>query len=372
MMTEGERISGEGCKNDHSSEETELATNKYRHDAQENDKSSQWMYTSGDFKNGAIGLYNIGLTCCLNSLLQTFYMNRDFTNILQGITVPEGTVLEENVPYQLRRLFEQMQESREKAIHPYRFIRCLQINQIKLNIQHDAAELFFTLWNLIHSQIPQLRLAERLSTLYTIQVLEYVTCLQCSLERTRDSIMLTLPLSVSGSRFHRPEKLEDALRYFFQPEKRMEDNKCFCPQCEKETLSLQGIRLKSLPQILTLHIKRITSRNSPWAQKISCTLPFPKNLDLSEVLESECIHLKPEEQTDCLYKLFAVIAHSGTASFGHYCAYIRNFKDKKWYCFNDSSVCKVSWDDIKCTFGNFSFHWGETAYLLVYRKAESL
>lgn len=42
------------------------------------------------------------------------------------------------------------------------------------------------------------------------------------------------------------------------------------------------------------------------------------------------------------YELFAVVAHSGSASCGHYCAYIRSLTDCKWYCFNDSEVCQVS------------------------------
>lgn len=41
------------------------------------------------------------------------------------------------------------------------------------------------------------------------------------------------------------------------------------------------------------------------------------------------------------YELFAVVAHVGLADFGHYCAYIRNPVDGKWFCFNDSHVCRV-------------------------------
>lgn len=41
------------------------------------------------------------------------------------------------------------------------------------------------------------------------------------------------------------------------------------------------------------------------------------------------------------YELFAVVAHSGSTSYGHYCAYIRSLTERKWYCFNDSEVCQV-------------------------------
>lgn len=57
----------------------------------------------------------------------------------------------------------------------------------------------------------------------------------------------------------------------------------------------------------------------------------------------ESVHIS--FQDDGLYDLFAVVAHSGKAKFGHYCAYIRSFTDHRWYCFNDSSVCKVRQPD---------------------------
>jgi ubiquitin carboxyl-terminal hydrolase 47 len=35
--------------------------------------------------------------------------------------------------------------------------------------------------------------------------------------------------------------------------------------------------------------------------------------------------------------------HSGGALGGHYYAYIKSFENGDWYCFNDSSVEKISW-----------------------------
>lgn len=51
-----------------------------------------------------------------------------------------------------------------------------------------------------------------------------------------------------------------------------------------------------------------------------------------------CVSLQATWQ----YELFAVVAHSGSTSCGHYCAYIRSLTECKWYCFNDSEVCQVS------------------------------
>ena len=42
-----------------------------------------------------------------------------------------------------------------------------------------------------------------------------------------------------------------------------------------------------------------------------------------------------------LYQLFSIMVHSGSASGGHYYAYIKDFTSGEWFCFNDQSVTKV-------------------------------
>lgn len=43
-----------------------------------------------------------------------------------------------------------------------------------------------------------------------------------------------------------------------------------------------------------------------------------------------------------IYELFAIMIHSGSASGGHYYAYIKEFETGEWFCFNDQSVTPVS------------------------------
>lgn len=42
------------------------------------------------------------------------------------------------------------------------------------------------------------------------------------------------------------------------------------------------------------------------------------------------------------YELFSIMIHSGSASGGHYYAYIKDFETGQWHCFNDQSVSTVS------------------------------
>lgn len=47
------------------------------------------------------------------------------------------------------------------------------------------------------------------------------------------------------------------------------------------------------------------------------------------------------------YNLIAVSNHYGGMGGGHYTAYARNYKDDKWYHFDDSSVSAFSEDRVK-------------------------
>ncbi|NXQ01649.1 UBP18 hydrolase, partial [Vidua macroura] len=317
----------------------------------------------------AIGLYNLGQSCCLNSLLQVFLMNIRFTRILRRITVPSSPAQRrKNVPYQMLLLLEKMQCGKCKAVSPTDLACCLSEHRVKLFVQHDAAQLFLTLWNLLKKQMKKPELVEELSDLYTICIQEHLACQKCSFEVKSNSTMLTLPLPVLDANSHRLKTLEDCLQYFFHPEELTGQNMCFCQQCGRKTTFLQSMKLVHLPQTLTLHLKRFCFERSSLTHKLSHHLPFPQELDLREVLtESQC-QADDSEKATWQYELFAVVAHSGSSSCGHYCAYVRRLTDCKWYCFNDSEVCQVSWDDVKCTYGHSNLCWRETAYLLFYMK----
>lgn len=77
------------------------------------------------------------------------------------------------------------------------------------------------------------------------------------------------------------------------------------------------------------------------------------------------------------YELFSIMIHSGSASGGHYYAYIKSFENSQWYCFNDQSVSRVYGDDIERTYGGLesSRHYyssayssSTNAYMLMYRQ----
>ncbi|KAM5311042.1 LOW QUALITY PROTEIN: ubl carboxyl-terminal hydrolase 18 [Glossophaga mutica] len=325
-----------------------------------------------DSPHGLVGLHNLGQTCCLNSLIQVLVRNVGFTRILKRLKVPVGLEAQKSsVPFQLLLLLERMQDSRQKAVRPMELVYSLQKHSVPVFVQHDAAQLYLTVWNLIEDQITDVDLAERLQALHTIRTRETFVCLDCAGESSRDSSALTLPLSLFDADSHLLGTLEEALHCFFQPRLLSSESRCFCEHCGRRTAGQQVLKLTRLPQTLTIHLMRFSVRNAR-TEKLRSSLQFPQRLDLGQVLlTGDASPCDAEGQLGSQFELFAVVAHVGLPDFGHYCAYIRSSADGRWFCFNDSSVCEVSWEDIRCTYGNCGYRWSETAYLLFYMKTES-
>ncbi|KAM3833483.1 ubl carboxyl-terminal hydrolase 18 isoform 2-T4 [Vipera latastei] len=325
-----------------------------------------------DSRNGAVGLYNIGFSCCINSLLQIFLMNRYFTAILRRIKVPFGVAEQKaSVPYQMLLLLESMQRAKGKSVRPFDLICCLSRHGVRLFDLHDASEVYYKIWSLLKGQITNTDLVERLTHLYTIRLQELLVCQKCFHEIKIDSNQLMLHLPMFDFDSHLITTLENSLYSFFRPEQLTKENMCYCAKCDKKTSHLRRMKIMHLPCMLTLHLARFRSKDGNRTRKVTHSLAFPPELDFSRILTLEQFHPDAKTKCDGMYDLFAVIAHSGPADFGHYCAYIWSLTEYKWYCFNDSSVCQVSWDDIKSTYGRQYLCWGETAYLLIYMRRNS-
>ncbi|XP_070383001.1 ubiquitin carboxyl-terminal hydrolase 47-like isoform X2 [Dermacentor albipictus] len=80
-----------------------------------------------------------------------------------------------------------------------------------------------------------------------------------------------------------------------------------------------------------------------------------------------------------VYELFSIMVHSGSANGGHYYAYIKSFTEGQWYCFNDAQVSRVTYDEIRKTYGGgqsrggyyiSSYASSTNAYMLMYRRVD--
>lgn len=151
--------------------------------------------------------------------------------------------------------------------------------------------------------------------------------------------------------------LYDCLRNFSTPEVLGDQDLWYCPRCKEHRRATKTIQIWSTGDILTIHLKRFQSARS-FSDKINMVVDFPiEGLDMSEFVMSN-----QESNQDLIYDLVAVDNHYGGLGGGHYTASGKNFRDNKWYYFNDGRVTQIE-DPKECVTG--------AAYLLFYKKRSS-
>lgn len=123
----------------------------------------------------------------------------------------------------------------------------------------------------------------------------------------------------------------------------------------------------NLPPVVFLHLLRFQfDATTNQVVKNNSFYEFYDQLDLTEFV-------REDETAPSKYTLFAVLAHSGGGSHGHYVAYINPKLDGNWFKFDDDtiSICHPS-DAIDSNFGSLSDadEWTKSmqlnAYMLVY------
>lgn len=151
--------------------------------------------------------------------------------------------------------------------------------------------------------------------------------------------------------------LYDCLRNFSTPEVLGDQDLWYCPRCKEHRRATKTIQVWSTGDILTFHLKRFQSARS-LSDKINMVVDFPiEGLDMTDYVTSSQISKQP-----LIYDLIAVDNHYGGLGGGHYTASVKNFRDNKWYYFNDSRVTPLE-DPKECVTG--------AAYLLFYKKRSS-
>jgi len=415
-------------------------------------QSQQETYNSEDIvkhDTGYVGLVNQAMTCYLNSLLQALFMTPEFRNALYNWQYDSNTnsMADKCIPYKLQRLFVNLQTSHKSAVETTELTRSFGWDSSEAWQQHDIQELCRVMFDALEQEFKDTKQGDLIDRLYQGKMIDYVKCLECGQEKSREDTFLDIPLPVRpfGSTVAYGSVVE-ALRAFVQPETLEGANQYLCEACAKKCDAHKGLKFTKFPYILTLHLKRFDfDYNTMHRIKLNDKVTFPERLDLNSFVEQEGMSvgeegsegipdeltvskcddssttdsgsaLDDETTTDLpqhhdinqdddegidvsggngsnhheneknrrhglskgpyLYDLFSIMIHSGSASGGHYYAYIKDFANGEWFCFNDTSVTRITSEDIQKTFGggalrgyySGAYSSSTNAYMLMYRQ----
>ena len=349
-----------------------------------------------------VGLVNQAMTCYLNSLIQTLFMTPEFRNAIYSWN-PDPYIVDDlsrcrSIPYQLQRLFLKLQFCQRQAVETTSLTKSFGWESSEAWEQHDVQELCRLLFDALEVTWAGTDKSDLIDFLYQGKMEDYVECLKCGHSSPKPAKYqdISLPIrSFDGSESY--GTIHKALEAFIKPETLTDDNKYFCEKCQEKQDANKGLRFQSFPRIVTMQLKRFDFDYQYGNRvKLSDRVHFPNFINLDKYLP----HGKPrkseeaphqdevenqqnptvEEEKDdedspdvkSRYELFSVLIHSGSASGGHYYAFIKNFEDGHFYCFNDRVVRRCQPDEITNSFGSSNgtasaYSYSTCAYMLMYR-----
>ncbi|KAJ1725119.1 hypothetical protein LPJ53_000682 [Coemansia erecta] len=179
-------------------------------------------------------------------------------------------------------------------------------------------------------------------------------CLSCERVTSRDERILDVSVDI-----HESSSVTSCLRQFAAGELLCHNNKFYCDSCGGLQEAERRMRLKRLPNILAVHLKRFKYHEGLGRYvKLSYRVNFPTELRVPNTAE---------ETGDHLYSLAAVVVHLGGGPFhGHYISLVRS--GDLWVLFDDDSVEVIGENELENYFGDQP-NYG-SGYVLFYERVD--
>jgi ubiquitin carboxyl-terminal hydrolase 9/13 len=166
-------------------------------------------------------------------------------------------------------------------------------------------------------------------------------CLTCETASQRDETFLDLSIDLEEH-----SSVTSCLRKFSAQEMLCERNKFHCDNCGGLQEAEKRMKIKRLPKILALHLKRFKyTEDMTRLQKLFHRVVYPYHLRMFNTTDDA-------EDPDRLYELYAVVVHiGGNAYHGHYVSVIKT-QDRGWLLFDDEMVEPVDKHYVRNFFGD--------------------
>ncbi|XP_039264966.2 ubiquitin carboxyl-terminal hydrolase 46-like [Styela clava] len=184
-------------------------------------------------------------------------------------------------------------------------------------------------------------------------------CLTCETVSSKDEDFLDLSVDVEQN-----TSISHCLRGFSNTETLSGEHKYDCEVCCSKQEAEKRMRVKKLPVILALHLKRFKMDSLQRYTKLSYRVVFPFELRLFNTSDDAT-------NAERLYDLIAVVVHCGSGpSRGHYITIVKSHG--LWLLFDDDIVEKIEPNTIEDFYGLSADIQknSESGYILFYQCKE--
>ena len=301
---------------------------------------SDWKlyFKEGQKSSPFVGLKNLGCTCYINSLIQTFY---NIPLLRESLIKCDCPVSKKNCFYQLKIVFYSLKYLQTSYYTPNSFIENYDDQQLNASAQMDVFEFFCDFIEKIEQKIKNTKNENIIKYFFMGKQNDNLTFEEnCTHHRSNISQFYSIQLQVQGRK-----NIYESLDTLLIGEHMNGENCIFCPQCNKKMPAIKNQNFKTLPRIFMFVLKRFEFNYQTMQKtKINDYYTFPLILDMNKYTED---YIKYKKEEDNKYKLKSMIIHSGNCDAGHYYAYILDDKSNEWFEFNDIRVERFDINNIE-------------------------
>eukprot|EP01103_Thecamoeba_quadrilineata_P011019 TRINITY_DN2539_c0_g1_i2.p1 TRINITY_DN2539_c0_g1~~TRINITY_DN2539_c0_g1_i2.p1 ORF type:complete len:2405 (-),score=378.30 TRINITY_DN2539_c0_g1_i2:956-7465(-) len=358
----------------------------------------QWSYHPLGYEKapcGFVGMKNLGATCYMNSLMQQFYMIPQFRYHLLAIDTSSEADRSNSLFYQLQSIFGYLQESEKKYYDTRPFCNSYKDNGQPMNpsVQMDADEFFNILFDKLENILKITKQEGMLKQFFGGTITNQIISKECSHVSEREENFYTLSLEIKNKK-----NIEESLDLYVEGDMLEGDNKYFCGQCSRKVDALKRCCIKTLPNVLIIHMKRFEFDLEIMKRiKVNDACEFPHVLNMEPYTkEGLAVREDPSRANGQVehhpssyyeYSLSGVLVHTGTADSGHYYSFIKDRPSGSWYHFNDQVVepfdprdlqrncfggsdVVQQWDNVQQKYVNRMHPRVFSAYMLFYERTQ--
>lgn len=271
------------------------------------------------------GIVNLGVTCYMNSYIQTIFHLKKFRYYINQLKTEDSN----DFIFCLQSLFYSLEKGDVEA-HTLDLVKAFGWNLEQMFMQQDVQEFSLKLLDAIEERSKRQGVKHIVTKeLFRGKLESYIKCVNVEFESRKQEDFYELQLNIKET-----SELSGALNQLLQQETLFGDNAYDTEKMGKQD-AIKGIRLVRLPDVLVFNVNR-SDYNLETFEPVKL---------LNEFRFGEEIDMAAYSEDGGIYSLFGVFVHIGFDSGrGHYTVFLK--PNDQWYEFNDEIVTKTDWESV--------------------------